>query len=250
MPEALAPALSLPGFGLLIGVTVVAGIVYGFAGFGAALITVPLIAAIYTPADAVGIFSLTALASLVTVVPRAWREGDRVAAGQLLASASASLPLGVFVLRAAPPDALRWAICVLVFGTLAALAAGWRRRGADTRRTRLGVGVATGLVGGATGLTGPVVVLFQLSGRDGAGRIRANIVLFLSLFSILMLPFLVLSGVLGWLQATIGIILLPVYALATAAGQAMFRPAAERFYRAVAYAIIGAAGVVALPVWR
>jgi uncharacterized membrane protein YfcA len=183
---------------------VVAGLVYGFAGFGAALVAVPVLAALYSPADAVGIFALSALASLVTVAPRAWREGDRQATAHLLASAVVTLPVGLYVLRNTPSGVLRWLICLLVLGTLAALILGWRRQGADRMSGRVAVGAATGLIGGATGLTGPVVVLFQLSGREEAGRIRANITLFLSLLSVVMLPLLVISGVLGPRQAAVG----------------------------------------------
>lgn len=235
---------------LALAACVAAGLVYGFAGFGAALVAVPALAALYSPADAVGIFALSALASLVTVVPRAWREADRPAVAQLLVGAAVTLPIGLYVLRTAPTEVLRWAISLLVLGTVAALVTGWRRGGADGAPARVAVGAATGLVGGATGLTGPVVVLFQLSGRDGAERVRANIALFLSLLSVLMLPLLVITHVLGSRQAALGLILLPVYALATAAGQAMFRPGNERLYRVVAYAIVAAAGVAGLPLWQ
>jgi uncharacterized membrane protein YfcA len=247
--DGLMEVFASPQLPVAIATAVAAGLVYGFAGFGAALIAVPLLAAVYSPADAVGIFALSALASLVTVVPQAWREGDRRATAQLLASAAVTLPVGVYVLRTAPSDALRWAICLLVLGTLTALVLGWRRQGTDRAPSRVAVGAATGVVGGATGLTGPVVVLFQLSGREDAGCIRANIMLFLSLLSVLMLPLLVVSGVLGQRQATVGLVLLPAYALATSAGQALFRSGNEGLYRIVAYAVVAAAGVAGLPVW-
>lgn len=249
MPEGLTDALGAPELPVAIVAVVVAGLVYGFAGFGAALVAVPVLAALYSPADAVGIFALSALASLVTVVPRAWREGDRQATAHLLASAVVTLPVGLYVLRNTPSGVLRWLICLLVLGTLAALILGWRRQGADRMSGRVAVGAATGLIGGGTGLTGPVVVLFQLSGREEAGRIRANITLFLSLLSVVMLPLLVISGVLGPRQAAVGLILLPFYAVATRAGQALFRPQHEILYRMVAYTVVAAAGVAGLPFW-
>ena len=250
MPDWAAAALLAPQLPAAIGIAVVAGLVYGFAGFGAALIAMPVLANLYTPAEAVGIFGLSALGSLLTVVPRAWREGDRTALLPLFLGAAATLPLGVWVLRVAPVEALRWAISLLVLGTTVALLAGWRRAGQDGTGARLAVGAGTGFVGGATGLTGPVMVLFQLSGREGAGRIRANIAIFLSLLSVATLPLLVVNGILGWEEAVSGMILLPAYTAATWAGQALFRPERERVYRYVAYSIVGAAGVMGLPVWR
>jgi len=120
---------------LALAACVAAGLVYGFAGFGAALVAVPALAALYSPADAVGIFALSALASLVTVVPRAWREADRPAVAQLLVGAAVTLPIGLYVLRTAPTEVLRWAISLVVLGTVAALAApNERRAGVRMRR--------------------------------------------------------------------------------------------------------------------
>ncbi|RMB62212.1 hypothetical protein EAX62_06520 [Tessaracoccus antarcticus] len=143
---------------------------------------------------------------------------------------------------------MRWAVCVWVLTTVAVLSTGWRRHSKDGARTRLATGAATGLVGGATGLTGPLAVLLHLSGRDGAERTRANIAVFLSLLSVLMPPLRVLSEVLGPLQASIGLALLPGYALTTAVRQALFRPGNERFFRVVAHVAVAAAGVAGMPV--
>ena len=72
MPEGLSAALALPGLWALLGAVFVAGTVYGFAGFGAALVFLPVGVAIVSPELAIAAFSLSAMVSLVTVVPRAW----------------------------------------------------------------------------------------------------------------------------------------------------------------------------------
>ena len=53
-----------------------AGIVYGFAGFGAALVFMPLATTVVDPAVAIAAFSVSALASLVTIVLQAWPNVD------------------------------------------------------------------------------------------------------------------------------------------------------------------------------
>lgn len=249
MPGWLIDVLGDPATAGAVAACVAGGLVYGFAGFGAALVAVPILAAIYSPAQAVGIFAVCAPAAVLTVVPRAWREADRRATAQLLVGAAVTLPVGVWVLRTAPTVALQWVMSLVVLGTVAALLAGWRRRGRDHLRGRLGVGAATGLLGGATGLTGPVIVVFQLSGDGDATRVRANTSLFLSLLALLLLPLLALGGVLGAREVALGLIVLPGYALATALGQALFRPSAERLYRVVAYTVVAASGLAGLPVW-
>ena len=235
---------------LAVAAVIVAGLVYGFAGFGAALIAIPVLSAVTTPVAAVGAFSLTALGSLVTVVPRAWASADRAAVGWMLGPAMATLPLGIWVLRTGEPNAIRWLVALLTLGTVAALASGWRRRTAGGRGARLGVGAATGLVGGATGLSGPVVILFQLSGGDTAERTRATIVLFLSLYSVLTLPALWIGGVLTAGSAGLGAVLFGPYLVATWAGQRLFGRGSEALYRRVAYLVVAGAGAAALPVWQ
>lgn len=75
----------------LMGIALVSGLAYGFAGFGAALIFMPV--------------------ALLLVEPVVALE-----------------PLGVWVLRTTEPMALRGAVSTVVLGTLAALLSGWRYR--------------------------------------------------------------------------------------------------------------------------
>jgi uncharacterized membrane protein YfcA len=133
--------------------------------------------------------------------------------------------------------------------TLAALVAGWRMRAAPGTTTRLGVGAATGLVGGATGLTGPVVILLNLGAGAPASVTRANTLVFLTLSALLLLPHLWLQGLLRPEALWLGLLLVVPYALGNRIGQALFDPGAEAIYRRVAYAIIAASALVGLPIW-
>lgn len=249
MPEGLAAALALPGLWGLLSTVAVAGTVFGFAGFGAALIFLPVAVALVPPELAVAAFSVSALSSLVTVVPRAFGQTDKRALGQLLLAAMAGFPLGVWVLRVGDEVAIRWAVSGVVLVTLAALVAGWRMRATPGIGTRLGVGAATGVVGGATGLTGPVVILFNLGAGAPAAVTRANTLVFLTLSALLLLPHLWLQGLLRPEALWLGLLLVVPYALGNRIGQALFDPGAEAIYRRVAYAIIAASALVGLPIW-
>jgi uncharacterized membrane protein YfcA len=77
MLDGVSAALAHPGLIWVLVTVFVAGVVYGFAGFGSALIFMPVGVAVMTAAGAVAAFSLSALVSLVTVVPRAWRQADQ-----------------------------------------------------------------------------------------------------------------------------------------------------------------------------
>ena len=244
MPDALA----MPGLAWLAATTFAAGVVYGFAGFGAALIFMPVAVLFLSPEDAVAALSVSALASLVTVMPRAWRGAARRAALIMLAGACVTAPMGLWVLRNLDTTTLQWTISLTVALTLIALLRGWRVKTVPSPAARLGIGSATGLVGGATGLIGPVMVLFQLAGNDPVARSRANAVVFLALASASLLPFLALQGALSAGAVLLGAVLLVPYGAGARLGQALFRPERERLYRPVAHVVIALAVLAGMPI--
>ena len=246
---AFAAAWATPGLGWLALTAAIAGVVFGYAGFGTALIFMPVATVFLPPRVAVACLEIMTLSSLVVIVPPAWAVCDRRATAGMIGVALVFIPAGVLVLRVADPDFLRWAVTGLATVTLAALLLGWRRRGADTTPARLGVAAAAGFTGGATGLNGPVLVLFHLSGRAGAATIRANSAVFLVVTGAAVLPVMVAQGLVSWADAALGLLLFGPYALGSLVGRAVFRPERDGLYRGIAYAIIGGAILVGLPVW-
>ncbi|PIL13674.1 hypothetical protein P775_27310 [Puniceibacterium antarcticum] len=249
MPDLLAQTLAMPGLWALIGVVFVAGVVYGFAGFGSALVYMPLAASLMPMKVAVAAFAISALSSFFTVVPRAWGQVNRRAVGVMVVCATLSASLGLWVLRVADLTLLRWGVVSVTALTLLALVAGWRYATAPTLAGRSAIGLATGFVGGATGLLGPVMVLFQLAGQEPVATSRATTLVFLTVTSLLLLPLMAFQGLLTLPAVALGLVLLLPYGAGTHLGAYLFRPGLEKFYRTVAYVIILLAVLLGLPVW-
>jgi uncharacterized membrane protein YfcA len=249
MHDVLTSALAQPGLGWVAFITVVAGIVYGFAGFGAALIFMPVATIFWVPELAVASFSVSALASLVTLVPRAWGQMDKPSVFIMIGFSVLGAPIGIYVLRTSDVVHIRWAVLVVAAATLAALISGWRQQLSTLRATQAGVGATAGFVGGATGLLGPVMLLFQLSGSAPVKQVRANSLVFLTISSLLLLPSMALQGMLTLEAIALGVLLLVPYGLGAKLGQAIFIPRLEVFYRVTAYVIIALAIVMGLPIW-
>jgi uncharacterized membrane protein YfcA len=167
----------------------------------------------------------------------------------MLAGALVALPAGTWTLARLDPLPVRWAISVLVALTLAALVAGWLYRTLPKRPTLAAGGALAGLVGGATGLTGPAVILFNLAGPGDARRTRANTLVFLTLLGIALIPGLALQGLVTAQALWTGALLAPVYVAGGRLGQWLFRPERETLYRRTAYVTILAALVAGLPIW-
>ena len=248
MPEGLALALAAPGLPILLVAAFVAGTVYGFAGFGAALIFMPVATAFLPAPLAIAAFSLSAAAALFTVVPAAWTVADRRAVLMMIGVAIVFTPVGVWALGAAPAGTIRTAVSVVVLVTLAALILGWRLRAAG-RGAQAAVAALSGMLGGATGLNGPPVILFNLGTDQPVAVTRANLTVFLTVTSLSFVPQIWAQGLLAPQALWLGAILFVPYALGNRVGAAIFDPARARLYRGAAYAIIGLAGVAGLPLF-
>ena len=249
MPDWLPEGVNSFGLIVLLVTVFVAGVVYGFAGFGAALLFLPVAARVVPLEVAIAAFNVSALASLVTVVPKAWGEVDRRAVIWQVLCASASASLGIYVLRSVDVTLLKWLMVVLIAGTLVALIAGWRLRTAPTLQMRGFVGLLAGFFGGAVGLLGPALVIFQLAGRDSAARNRATTLVFLTVSSVLILPLMALQGLITWAVVPLGLMMLVPYGLGTELGRRLFRPENERLYRSAAYLLIALAVLLGLPIF-
>lgn len=249
MLDALDLALATPGLIWVMAISVLAALVYGFAGFGSALIFMPLATIFLPPPLAIAAFSLSALASLFTVFPSAWKDADRKQTLMMVGMSLIFMPVGIYLLRIAPEVTIRTAVCVVTLITLAALLAGWKVPLRGGRKLQLGVGALAGITGGSTGLNGPPIILFNLGTDQPVAVTRGNLACFLTLNSLFMMPMMWVQGLVDARAFWLGVILLGPYALGGLIGVRLFRPEAASLYKAAAYILIGAAGLMGLPVW-
>lgn len=246
MPEALSAALALPTLPGLLAVTLLAGIVYGFAGFGAALVFLPIATTLIDPVVAIAAFSVAAFSSLFTLVPRAWSECDRRVTLLMIGASTLTLPLGIYVLRMLDAQIVQIAISLVTAGTLVLLISGFRLPVRPGAASSTAIAGAAGVVGGATGLLGPIVILFNLASGDDARRVRANTMVFLTIGSLFVIPQMALQGLITGAALWLGALMLPTYAVGGLLGRAMFNPSREALYRNVAYTIIALAVLAGL----
>lgn len=249
MPDGLALALQTQGLMYMLLAMALAGLVYGFAGFGSALIFVPVSAIFVAPAVAAVLMSMAGLSSVFTVLPRALRGADlKRLAWTLTPAAIATIP-GIVILRSMDVTPLRWVICAIIAVALLAMLSGFRRELSPSPATSVGIGTAAGFIGGATGLLGPVIILFNLAGNEPVAVTRANLLSFLTLLGLLLLPMLAIQGLVTTRVLWLGLLTTPVYMVSTLIGQSLFDPSHERLFRSLGYVVIGLAVVVSLPLW-
>lgn len=249
LPAPVLEVLGLPGLVWLALAAGLAGLVRGFAGFGSALVFMPVAGALLAPPRAVMVVVLLDLIGPLVNLPGAWRNGSPREVGLLALGLVPGLMIGLVALFSLPPEAFRWAVSVISLATVAALVAGWRWRGGRGPRATLGVGFVSGLFGGAAALPGPPVVLYYMASPLPVAQVRANLTMFMLAVDLAMLVLLGAAGQLDLQIVILGLLLLIPYSLANAVGSALFHPDRARVYRALSWSLIAASALAGLPLW-
>ena len=243
---AFAEAVLHPSFLLAALGVGVAGVMRGYSGFGTAILLAPILSTLWGPRAGVPVLLLMELVVSVQLLPRSFREADRRMVLPIGLAAVLATPLGAGVLLYADGLALRRAIgaLVLVFGLL--LLSPWRYRGARPLPLNVLVGALGGLLKGATGMSGPPIILYFLSGPEEARRHRANLILFFGLIAIVAVVAPLIGGLIDATALIRTAALLPLMVLCVRLGARLFHVIPTVWYRRFAFGALVLAGSIAL----
>ena len=215
-------------------------------GFGFALLAMPLLTAIVGPQDAVAVAAVGSLAGGGMMAWRLRHLTDRRRLRRLVLGALAGLPLGVLVLAHVPDTPLRIAVAVAVLAAVGVLATGFHLR-SERPALEVGAGFASGVSGGAIGISGPPVVLVLQAARMEQHAFRATTVAFFTVTNLVLLPLVLGSGVVGldiWPAAAVAV---PAAVAGNRACEGVAqRVSPERFRPLVLGLLVVAAGVALL----
>jgi len=251
--SALIPASLLPfiddRLAIAAMIAFASGFVRGFSGFGAGMIYVPLIGALYGPRFAVItvllIDFICAMPFLFPALPHVrWRE-----ALPITAAAAFTIPLGALALIYVDPVTFRWAIAVMIVIFVTLLASGWRYHGTPKLPITLGVGAISGFFGGATQIPGPPVIIYWLGGATSAASVRANLIAYFALFDLFSVIVYGWNGLLTNDIFWFGLLMFVPFLSGMAGGSMAFAFVSDRNYRNAAYIIILFAAISSLPLF-
>jgi len=226
-------------------VALLAGVVRGFAGFGAAMILTPVFSALYGPIVGVPVCLLVEFCIALPMLRGAIGLVDWKRIGLLLLAAAVAVPLGIFVLLVADPGPLRWAISGIVLGAVLLLATGWRFRGQPTPPATLAAGAASGFLNGLCGMAGPPVAFYYLAGADAAATVRASFIVYFGAVDFVALVGLGIQGLMTLDTLILGAILAVPYIAGGLVGERLFPLASETFFRRLALAVLAFVAILA-----
>lgn len=250
MPDVLLDAFQTEGLIWLILAVFVAGLVRGFAGFGSAMIIMPVASSVLSPVEAVIFLVAAELLGPLPNLPSALRDGAPRDVGILMIGAVLALPVGIWCLSVIDPQVFGWMISFVVLALLALLITGWRYKGELSRPLTVGTGGLGGFMTGFAGIPGPPVIMLYMASQLPIAVIRANFLLYLLAIDLVLFPVLWLSGLMVWKIALLGLLVGVPNVMANMIGARLFDPRAEVLFRRVAYIVIGLSAIIGLPIWK
>ena len=241
LANVFAPELALAAL-----VAVVGGGVYGYTGFGSALVMVPLLALMFGPVEAITVTAIASLIGSLQVYAGAARLARWREVGPLCAAILVATPLGVAVLFTTDPEIIRRAIGFLVLLAAGLLMSGWVYRGRRGAAAGAVAGALCGGITGAAGVGGPPVVVYFLASPDSAAVQRANVVIPVGVVAVVTVVAIGAGGGIGAETVARGIVLSPAAMLGFWTGSRLFATAPQTLYRRAAMGLLIASGLVTL----
>jgi len=249
MTEIFASVVADPRFPVALAISIAAGLVRGFTGFGSALIYIPLISAVYGPHIAAPTLLLFDTICSVPFAIQCWPHSTRREVLPVAIAGALALPVGVATLLYVDVLVLRWFIAVLVLFALIVLITGWRYHGRPSLAASLGVGAFAGFGSGAVQIAAPALLVFWLGGPNSATTVRANIMVLFAIQGMLAILAYTFSGLFGAEVLALAFVLGVPFVIAMTVGARWFRGTSDTLYRRVAYIIIAFSGLVSLPLF-
>ena len=237
---------STPTIVVLIAVTAGAGLVRGFAGFGAGLVMAPVFIYLLGPRVAVPLIVILDLAASIQLLPSAFRKTRWKTVLPLGISAALMIPLGSLALISLPRAMLLKIVSGIVLVFVGVLSTGWRYRSMPKLPVTTGAGIASGFLTGMAGIGGPPIILFLLSGPDSARENRAGFISFFAMSQLVALTTFTAGGLVTPAIVPWVLILTPVFLISILAGSRLFSAANEMIYRRVALVFLAGVALAGL----
>lgn len=241
MPEFLSLS-----FLIAAAIAAVAGTVRGFAGFGAAMLMTPVLAALYGPRIGIALCLSLEIIVALPLLPGAAKFVDWRRIGLMLLAAVFGAPLGTLLLTSVPTEPMRWVISAIVLGAVALLTSGWRFSGQPRIGTTLTVGALSGFLDGLAGLAGPPIAFYYLAGNEPAERMRANLLTYFVFVDIVTIAVFAGRGLVGWETGLLALTLAPAVVAGGMLGERLFPLASEQFYRRLALVLLVVVAIASL----
>lgn len=242
--------MTIAGFALWqVGIALVATLasayVRGLAGFGLAILLVPVLALALQPVEAVLIANVLGLAIGLTEIRQLVRTAERSAwhiAGLVVLTTAP----GMAVLAITPAPVARMLIALVALSAFIAVILPPRAPEVPGRLNTLVTGVSSGLLTGFAGMPGPPVVPYYVGRAIPREVAKASMVMVFTAASSAGIASGIALGTMHWRLLLLALALFPVVLLGNAFGRRALGKISDRAWRIFAAVVLGAASLAAL----
>jgi uncharacterized membrane protein YfcA len=223
-----------------------AGFLRGYTGFGFGLAVVPALTLFLPPTEVVPATLIVAMVVGVRLLPKAWSQADWSSIRLLSLGALVGTPVGAWALKSLPADPMRIVIGLICLAAVLLLWRGFKLQVVPRRRVRLTLGVASGLLNGATAMGGPPVIIFFLALPSGIVVGRASLFIFFFFSAVTGVAIQAVGGLVTWRVIVLSVLMYPLMAIGNALGDRRFDKSSEGGYRLVALLFLLAIALIAI----
>ena len=208
-----------------------AGIVRGFSGFALSALVMAALVIILPPIELIVICWFLEMAASILMVKDGVRQWDRTVVLGLVIGSGVGAPIGLYLTNTLPVDTSK----LIVLGIILVLAAlQLLKVRASFLATKPGLyvsGLTAGIVTGLSSVGGMVVALYVLAREAPAKVMRGSLVMFLFCSSMVTFIYMYFYGMFEMQVVFRGLLWSPVCMAGVLAGQALFRPKLEPYYK-------------------
>lgn len=227
-------------------IVLLAGIVSGLAGFGSAIVSVPVLMVLMPPRLVVPVVQLLSSVIHVFVLADAWRSLNLRRIWPLILAGVSSVPLGTCFLLLLDASTLRLLVGGTVLLCALAMLLGWQR---PVRRERLMlvlVGLVSGVLNGSTGMGGPPVILFLTNQDVEKQSFRVNLIFYFACLGVVSLISQYVGGLMTAEVIKNWLMLVPAAILGTWMGIKLSRRTDQQRFRQITLGILMLTGASAI----
>lgn len=230
----------------LVGIAVIflAGMTQGLTGFGFALVAVPVLVIFLPPKIVVPVVLIqSALINIfIFFKVKEWVDLKRII--PLMIAGVIATPLGTYLLIVLDVKLLRILIGVVIVVSAIALLRGLRIQIKNERLAFGPVGFLSGILSGATQMSGPPVALFFANQGVEKQVFRANLVAYFMVLNVATIPSAAVGGLMTEQVLSYAALFLPSMIGGAIAGMALAHRVEESLFRKLALLMVTVAGVV------
>ncbi len=226
--------------------TFIAGLMRGFAGFGSVMLMAPIFAILLGAVHMVPLITIIETPVGIMLFLSTRHDVEWKFIGPVALVATAAMPFGMWLLVSLDTDLITRVVSLIVLLFVAVLAMGWNYRGPRPLPLTLGIGGFSGAMMATTSIGGPPLIVYMLAAATPAVTIRANLIAYFLLVSLILVGMFTITSSIGVAILTDAIILAPILLLGGWLGSRLAGKAAEKTYRWIAFAFLTFASQIGL----